>query len=156
MARDESQKEAKAIKTPLGISITVDHKEDECDRLLLRRSLWRFVRITCWISRFINNCQRTKTKGSLTTEETNKQLECWIHREQQKHKESDKFKSDEKQLNLKINQEGLYECQGITEGYYPIYLPSKSLLSEKPIYQSHLKTINGGVNLTMTHIKSDY
>ena len=67
-----------------------------------------------------------------------------------KHKDTDKFKSDEQQLNLKINEEGLYECRSRIEGHYPIYLPTTSLLSEKLIYQSHLKTIHGGVNLTMT------
>ena len=41
-------------------------------------------------------------------------------------------------------------------GRYPIYLPSKMSLSEKLIYQSHLKAILGGVNLTMTNIRSDY
>ena len=102
----------------------------------------------------MNNCWRTKPKGPLTTEETSKQLKYWIHREEQKHK--DKFKSDEQQLNLKINKEELYECQGRIEVNYPIYLPSKSLLSEKLIYQSHLKTIHGGVSLTMAHIKSDH
>ena len=131
---DESEKEAKAIKTLLANSIAIDYEEHECDRLLLKHSLWKFFRITCWISRFINNCRRTKTKGPLTTEETNKQLRHWIYGEQEKHKENDKLKSDEQQLNLKINKEGLYEFQGRIEGHYPIYLPSKSLQSEKLIY----------------------
>ena len=156
MSSDESEKEAKAIKTPLATSITIDHEEDECDRLLLKHSLWKFIRITCWISRFFNNCRRTKTKGPLKTEETNKQLKYWIHLERQKHKGSDKFKSDEQQLNFKINKEGLYKCQGRIEGHYPIYLPSKSLLNERLIYQSYLKTIHEGVNLTMTHIRTGY
>ena len=155
MARDESEKETKTVKTLLATSINIDHEEDECDRLLLKHNLSKFIRITCWISRFFPNCRQTKTKGPLTTEETNKQLKYWIHREQQKHKGCDKFKSDEQQLNFKINKESLYECQCRIEGHYPIYQPSKLLLSEKPIYQSHLKTIHGGVNLTMTHIRTD-
>ena len=60
MASDESEKEAKAIKTLLATSITIDHGEDECDSLLLKHSLWKFIRITCWISRFFNNCRRTR------------------------------------------------------------------------------------------------
>ena len=156
MVSDESEKEAKAIKALLATRITIDHQEDECDRLILKHSLWKFIRITCLISRFLNNCWWTKTKGPLTTEETNEQLKYWIHCEQQKHKGSDKFKSDEQQLNLKINKEGLYECQGRTEGHYPIYLPSQSLLSKKLIFQSHLKTVHGRVNTTVTHIRTDY
>ena len=146
MASDESEKEAKVVKTLLATSIIIDHEEDERNRLLSKHGLWKFIRITCWISWFFNNYQRTKTKGPLITEEINKQLKYWIHSEQQKHKRSDKFKSDEQQLNLKINQEGLYECQGRLEGHYPIYPPSKSLPREKLIYQSHLKTIHGEVN----------
>ena len=64
-------------------------------------------------------------------------------------------KSDEQPLDLKINKGGLYECQGRIEWHYPIYLPTKSSLSERLICQSHLKTIHGAVNLTMTHIRSD-
>ena len=62
MTSDESEKEGKAIKTLLATSITVDQEEDECDRLLLKHSLWKFIRITCWISLFFNNCRPTKTK----------------------------------------------------------------------------------------------
>ena len=101
-----------------------------------------------WISQFINKCRRTKIKEPLTAVETNKQLKFWIHREQQKHKESENFKTGKQQLNLKINKEGLYKCQGRIEGNYPIYFPNKSLFSEKLIYQSLLKTIHRGVNLT--------
>ena len=43
MASDESEKEAKAIKALLATSITIDHKEDECDRLLLKHSLCKFI-----------------------------------------------------------------------------------------------------------------
>ena len=83
-ASDEAEKEPKVIKTLFATSITSGHEEDECDRLLLKHSLWKFIRITCWISRFFNNCRQTKTKGPLTTEETKKQLlKYWIHREQQ-------------------------------------------------------------------------
>ena len=124
----------------------MDHAEDEYDRFLLNHSFWKFIRITCWISRFVNNW-RTKTKEPLPTEETNRQLKYWIHREQHKHKESDKFK---------WNEQKLYEFQVRIEGHYPIYLPSKSTLSEKLIYQTHLKTIHGQVNQTTTHIRSDY
>ena len=55
-----------------------------------------------------------------------------------------------------MNKEGLYQCQARIERHYPIYLPSKSLLSENLIYQSHLKTIHKGLNLTMTHNRTDY
>ena len=74
-ASEESEKKAKAIKTVLATSIAIEHEEDEIYRLLLKYNLWKFIRITCWISRFINNCRRTKTMGPLTTEETTKALD---------------------------------------------------------------------------------
>lgn len=61
-------------------------------------------------------------KGPFTTEETTKHLKHWICWEQLHHKESDKFKSDEKQLNLKFNEEGFHECQVKIQGHYLIYL----------------------------------
>ena len=131
LANEISEKEAKAIKNLVTTSVTVNHEQDDCDRLLLKHSLWKFIRIICSISRFIDNYWGTETKESLTTEETKKQLKYCIHCEQQNHKESDKFKSNEQQLNLNINKEGLYDCQGRVEGHYLIYLPSKSLLTEK-------------------------
>ena len=38
MVSDESEKEAKAIKTLLTTRITIDHQEDKCDRLVLKHS----------------------------------------------------------------------------------------------------------------------
>ena len=32
------------------------------------------------------------------------------------------------------------------QDHYPVYLPSKSLLSEKLLFHAHLKTIHSGVN----------
>ena len=61
-----------------------------------------------------------------------------------------------KHLNLKENTKGIYECQGRIQGHYPVYLPSKSLLSEKLIFHAHLKTIHGRVNITMTNIRENY
>ena len=45
MNQRKKQKKLKLSKQPV---ITVDHEEVECDRLLLKHSLWRFIRITCW------------------------------------------------------------------------------------------------------------
>ena len=114
------------------------------------------LRITSRVSRFINNVRRTKVKGPLTTEELINQQNYWTKREQQRYKNDDKFKSDTEHLNLKENTKGIYECQRRIQGLYPVYLPSRSLLSEKLIFHAHLKTIHGGVNITMTDIRENY
>ena len=104
----------------------------------------------------MNNLRRTKVKGPLTTEKRINQQKFWIKREQQCYKNDNKFKSGTEHLNLKENTEGIYKCQGRTQGHHPVCLPSKSLLSEKLIFHAHLKTIHGGANIIMTNIRENY
>ena len=94
----------------------------------------------------------------MTTEELVNQKKFWTKREQQHYKndrkssnKQNKFKSDTEHLNLKENAEAIFECQGRIQGHYPLYLPSKSSLTEKLIFHAYLKTIHGGVNITMTN-----
>ena len=129
---------------------------DNFDTLLEKRNLWKLLRITSRVSRFINNVRRTKVKGPLTTEELINQQNYWTKREQQRYKNDDKFKSDTEHLNLEENTGDIYECQGRLKGHYPVYLSSKSLLSEKLIFHAYLKTIHRGVNITITNIRENY
>ena len=154
-ANEEMEKEAKKIKTVLAANIKL-FEADKFDTLLEKCNLWKLLRITSWISRFVNNVSRTKLKGPLTTEELINQQKFWTKREQLGYKNDKKFKSDTEHLNLKENTKGIYECQGRIQDHYPVYLPSKSLLSEKLIFHAHLKTIHGRVNITMTNIRENY
>ena len=36
--------------------------------------MWKVLRMTTWVSRFINNCRRRKGSGPLTTSETKNQI----------------------------------------------------------------------------------
>ena len=63
------------------------------------------------------------------------------------------FEISRKQLNLKMNQEGIYECHGRIHGDYPVFILNKSLLAEE---EAHLQTIHGGVTLTMARIRDQY
>ena len=65
---------------------------------------------------------------------------------------SEKFKINEKRLDLQENSEGIYVCKGRIEGAYLIYLPNESLLSEKTIFAAHKNTLYGGVLMTMTNV----
>ena len=45
-------------------------KSDTFDNLLEKHELFKLLRITAWIKRFLNNCQKTKGSGPLKTDET--------------------------------------------------------------------------------------
>ena len=50
----------------------------------------------------------------------------------------------------------MYECRGRIQGYYPIYIPKDSLLAEKIVQEAHIRTIHGGVILTMGEVRKNY
>ena len=154
-ANEGAEKEAKKIKTVLAANIRL-FEADKFDTLLEIYNLWKFLRIISWVSRFINKVRRAKVKGPLTAEELTNQHRFSTIREQQRYKNDDKFKSDIEHLNLEENTEGIYECQGRLKGHYPVYLSSKSLLSEKLIFHAYLKTIHRGVNITIMNIRENY
>ena len=79
-----------------------------------------------------------------------------IKREQNLYSNTKNFEISRQQLNLKMNQEGIYECHGRILGDYPVFIPNKSLLAEKLVQEAHLQTIHGGVTLTMARIRDQY
>ena len=131
------------------ISATVEAL-DMFDKLLAKYEFWKFLRVTSWIFRFLNNCRRSKQSGPLTTSEIEQRKKFSINREQHRVQHSEKFKINEKRLDLQQNSEGIYVCKGRIEHVYPIYLPNESLLSEKIIFAAHKNTLHGGVLMTMT------
>ena len=50
----ESQAEAKVIKEILAVTVQVE--QDDQDNLLEKWDLWKALRITAWIARFVKNC----------------------------------------------------------------------------------------------------
>ena len=75
--------------------------------MLERHRLYKFLRITAWIKRFYYNCQKTKRSGPLKTGETEHQKKFWIKREQQRVKDTDKFKISKEMSDLQENVEGI-------------------------------------------------
>ena len=147
----ESQQECKIISE---LMAATKEALDMFDNFLAKYEFWKFLRITSWIFRFLNNCRKTKQSGPLTTSEIEQRKKFWIKREQQPVQHSEKFKINEKRLVLWQHSEGIYVCKGRIEGTYPIYLPNKSLLSEKIIFAAHKNTLHGGVLMTMTNVRS--
>ena len=100
------EKEAKKIKTVLAANIKL-FEADKFDTLLEKYNLWKFLRITSQVSKFINNVRRNKVKEPLTKEELINQQKFWTKRGQQRYKNDGKFRSDTEHLNLKENRKYL-------------------------------------------------
>ena len=49
-------------------------------------------------------------------------------------KDTEKFKTSKKTLDLQENVEGIYLCRGLIVGSYPVFVPLDSLLAEKLIF----------------------
>ena len=59
-------------------------------------------------------------------------------------------------LNLQRNANDMYECRGRIQGDYPICIPKDSLLAEKIVQEAHIRTVHGGVSLTMGEVRKNY
>ena len=79
-----------------------------------------------------------------------------ILREQQRIENNEKFESDKERLNLQKNEAGIFICKGRIIGDYPVYLPVRSFLTGKIMEHCHLRTLQGGVDITMTEVRRKY
>ena len=107
-----------------------------------------------WIARFIYNCQHPNDviRGPLTTDELMSQHGFWIKRAQQSRDNEE----DRLRLNLQPNEQGILQCRGRVQGEYPIYLPDSHPYTKKLVQREHLRTLHGGVQLTMTSVRKDH
>ena len=64
--------------------------------------------------------------------------------------------TDRLRLNLQPNAIGILECRGCIQGRYPIYLSDASPYTTKLVEDSHLRTLHGGVGMTMAHVRENY
>ena len=70
--------------------------------------------------------------------------------------QSCKFEDDRLQLSLQPNTDGILECPLRIQGLYPVYLNDKHLYTQKLVHHEHLRTLHGGVGLTMTSVRRNY
>ena len=75
---------------------------------------------------------------------------------QSKYEDEAKFKQTEQQLNLKKNENGIYECHGRIIGDYPIFILKSTLLVEELVKKVHYQTLHGGVTLTMAKFRARF
>ena len=153
----ESEHEAKQIKV---IMATTRSKEDAIGTVIVKFNLWKTLRVTSWILRFVNNCKskskQKRVNGPLSTDEIEASNLTWIKKTQSNHENTDKFKIDNRRLNLQKNIRGVYICLGRIEGSYPIYLPADDVFTQKLVQHSHKRTLHGGVGFTMADIRRKF
>ena len=157
---DETQAEAKAVKELFAVAVQEPRPDtDELDRVMEKYDYWRAIRVTSWVYRFVHNAKskrKERIKGPLTTEETRKQVIFWVKRIQSRCEETNRFKDQQLQLNLKKDEEGIYRCMGRIQGHYPIYLPDNDICTEKLVTHSHRLSCHGGVGLTMSKFREKF
>ena len=135
---------------------TTIEKSNTFDKFLEKYGLYKFFRTTSWIKRFLYNCQKNKRSDPLKTNEIEHQKKFWIKREQQKVKDTEKFKISKEKLDFQQNVEGIYVCSGRIEGSHAVFIPPSSLLAGKSIFQAHKNTLHWGVVLTIASVRSNY
>ena len=147
----ESNAEAKVVKQVLAISV---EDTDKLDEVLEKHDLWKALRISAWVARFAFNCRQHKEKlrGPLTTTEIDKQILFWIKRAQS----SNEYEEERLTLNLQPNEFGVLVCRGRIQGSYPVFLPDTHPFTVKLVGQAHMRTLHGGVDMTMAHIREKY
>ena len=150
-ASAESQAEAKVTKE---IFAGAHETIDELDLLLDKHELTKTIRIMAWMSRFIHNCRHHDgvIRGALTTDELMSQHVIWIKRAQR----SGENEQDRSRLNLQPDERGILQCRGRVQGEYPVYLPDSHPYAKKLVQREHLRTLHGGVLLTMTSVRKDH
>ncbi len=80
----------------------------------------------------------------------------WVKRAQVSAEGNENFERDRVQLNLQLNNEGVLECRGRIQGQYPMYLPDSHEVATKIVEEAHLKTLHGGIGVTMTQARERY
>ena len=91
--------------------------------------------------------------GPITTREISKQKLQLTHAARQLGEKSDHFAYQRESLNLQKNSVGLNEFRGSIQGHYPLFIARESLLADKITQDVYLRTIHGGVGMTMTEVR---
>ena len=125
-------------------------------KLLPKFLFLKTLRVLSWVSRFLSNSRKHRLTGSLTTNELLKQRKLIMKKVQLQCTDTETFKINRKQLNVKVNEEGFYQCFGRMQDEHPIFISKDSILSEKLVKEAHILTIHRGVTLTMIKIRSEY
>ena len=156
-ATAETLAEAKTVREIF--KLATDQEADRFDAVLNRYGLWRVLRISGWVARFVHNTRSPpleRETGPLTTEELSTQRRFWEKRAQQEGMKSENYENDRLQLNLQLNDQQLLECRGRIQGVYPVYLPDIAVYTAKIVEEAHESTLHGGMQLTMAKVREGH
>ena len=156
----ESEEEAKRVREILALTTNPPSNHGVLQQEILKKyPLRKTLRILGWIHRFVTNCRLSvnqRKTGFLSSSEIRPQMQTLIRVNQSQSKSLKNFSDHQKRLNLQPGDDGVLECRGRLQGDFPIYLHPDSVLAMKLIELSHLRTLHGGVGLTMTDIRMTY
>ncbi len=156
-ASPESNAESKVTNRILATAITRD--DDRMDKPLEAHGLRKVSRVGAWVRRFVNNLQcpiSERKTGPLSTAEIQDQYLWWTKRAQRDATINGEIEKLKIQLNLQLNDAEVLECRGRIEGDYPVFLPQNHLFTRKLVERAHLKTLHGGVGMTMAKVRDKY
>ena len=146
----ESNEELKLTKQVFALATEEDN---DFVKLLSKFAYWKTLRVIAWLLRFVGNTRclpDRRVTGPLTTREIEKAEKLLTLNGQQQIDET--FPQDQLRLNLQPNEDGVLECRGRVQGFYPIYIPGSSLWARKFVEHAHKSTLHGGVGLTMVKV----
>ena len=107
--------------------VTTIYLQNPIDTLLNKFTLRKTLRILSWINRFLKKCRKSKVSGPLTAEKVLLQGKFLIKRTQNLYSNTENFEISRQQLNLKLNQEGIFERHGGADRKLYIQIMLKNL-----------------------------
>ena len=120
---EESDIEHKRVKEILAATVS---SEIIYDKLLVKYTMLKTLRILSWIKRLLTNCKKQQERGPLISSEIENQREFLTKEEQYRYSKCEKGELGKQQLNLKVSEESLYKCYCRIQGEYPISIPRES------------------------------
>ena len=129
----------------------MDQGTSYLDGMLTRYSYWKLIRITAYVIRFVEHCCKRKKRNclQLTSEETDEAEKLWNRKAQQSNNtvtNTDLEKGDDRVLRY----------VGRIPNYKPILLERNHPLVKSLIQACHLKTLHGGVAVTMSKVRERF
>ena len=119
--------------------------------MLTRYSYWKLIRITAYVIRFVEHCCKRKKRNclQLTSEEADEAEKLWIRKAQQ----SNNILTN---TDLEKGDDGVLRYVGRIPNYKPILLERNHPLVKSLIQACHLKTLHGGVAVTMSKVRERF
>ena len=131
-----------------------------CERFSSFRKL---VRVTAYVMRAVRmfkNKRASQCRGPLSTEEHSEADRRWIKDSQGSLEQEKSFESLKSQLNLFLDESGLWCCGGrfANAGIpystkYPLLLPRNHTLTPLIVNDAHKRVLHNGVRETLTEIR---